>query len=62
MVEHDLLSTLSPYWEKAFCPGDSLVLELKDSAVGLKEQLASIKSSDVVKITNLGPSKCREEN
>jgi len=62
MVEHDLLSTLSPYWKDAFCPGDSVVLELKDSAVGLKEQMVSIRSSDVVKITNLGPSKCRRVN
>ena len=60
VVDHNLMSTLSPYWEKSFCLGDTLVFRLKDSAVELKESLGVIKSEDVVKITNLGPSKCRK--
>jgi len=60
-VDHALMSTLSPYWEKSFCPGDTLVLRLKDSSVKSKKNLELIGSGDIVKITNLGPSKCRKE-
>lgn len=58
----NLLSTLSPYWKNAFCMGDTLLMELEESAIGLKKDLGKIESKDVVKITNLGPSKCRKEN
>ncbi len=61
MVNHNLLSMLSPYWEDAFCPGDTLVVKLRDSAVGLKKNLTLIESEDVVEITNLGPGECRKE-
>lgn len=61
VVEHSLMSTSSPYWQSIFCVEDYLVFELRDSAVGKGESLNSIKGEDVVKITNLGPSKCREE-
>ena len=61
MVDHSLMSTLSPYWEESFCLEDTLVFRLRDSAVELKDNLGVIESEDVVKITNLGPSKCRKE-
>jgi len=61
MINHNLLSMLSPYWKESFCLGDTLVLRLRDSSISLKENLGAIESEDVVKITNLGPSKCRKE-
>ena len=61
IVEHSLMSTLSPYWESIFCLEDYLVFELRDSLVESKKNLNSIRSDDVVRIINLGPSKCREE-
>lgn len=62
LINHNLLSMSSPYWEDAFCSGDTLVFRLRDSSVGLKKNLTLIESEDVVKITNLGPSKCRKVN
>jgi len=59
---HNLLSTLSPYWKNAFCMGDTVLIELEESSVGLKKDLEKIESKDVVKITNLGLGKCKEEN
>lgn len=61
MINHNLMSTLSPYWENSFCLGDTLVLRLRDSSVAKKKNLELISGVDVVKITNLGPSKCRKE-
>ena len=62
LIGETLLSTLSPYWKNAFCVGDTVLMELEESAIGLKKDLEKIESKDVIKITNLGPSECREIN
>ena len=54
-----LVSMASPYWEKAFCPEDFVTFELKGSTYVSKKSVAEFTSEDVEKITNFGPSRCR---
>jgi len=62
LVEEPLLSKSSPYFERAFCMGDMLILEMSEDYFLSSKDLTRINSSDVEKIRNLGPSQCREEN
>ncbi len=45
-----------------FVWGDTVLMELEESAIELKKDLEKIESKDVIKITNLGPSECRKIN
>lgn len=54
-----LASMISPYWEKAFCSDDFVVFKLKDSTYLSKKSVGEFTSEDVKKITNFGPSRCR---
>lgn len=57
-----VLSMNEPYFETAFCIDDLVVFKVSEGFLLSDKELTKIDSGDVDKITNLGPSVCRQED